>query len=1664
MSKSHRRGMSRARRHRQSFVAEPIENRLLLSAGGFTAGGIQGDYYASPDLSGSVAFARQDVRIDFNWGNLLTPGGSTSPAFASVGHDNFSARWTGQVVAGYSQTYTFTTLVDAADGSRVLIRPAGSGAWTTLVDDWTAHATSAAGSFALSAGATYDIEMDYYHTTGAAEASLHWSSASMADQVIQPAGITGVNAVTYASSIYADAMKGGRTFWEGGVAQDANGWPLADATNIPWEGVDPASVAGTYLLTFNGEAQVTAATGGAPLFVAGGSDYYNTLPKGVGYDPASNTTTATMTLPATTAGILSLEFVNSQRTAAGPSDTGVTNVQLMKPTSPGASTYYPAGTLFTDSGLAAMSAFTTERWLTANGDTTQVNWSDRVLPSYFKAETTGTSEVWEDLVMFSNETGKDLYISIPMNASSDYVTKLAELIKYGSDGVNPYTSAQASPAYPGLNPNLKVYVEWSNETWNWGFAQAGAGLQDATAAVQNNTAEGQIINYDNSAPNNLWQRWTALKTVEASDSFRAVWGDAAMGDSVRMLLEYQYYNLQDTAYTELGFINNYFDNGDGQQHVTTPHPVSYYIWGAGGPVYYGFNNTSGVQNPAAVPDFSFESPSIPAATAQVDPVGARWTFSGNSGIYNRGSDVSVQVGALGYPAVPSDGSQAAFIGDTGSISTTINFTSTGVFAIQLDGANAYGSPNAIHVYLDGQEITPNGDSDKATSVPWTPGDQPGYNYGVFSTLGTAPFTINTTGNHVLTITGTGAPGTYTYLDNVKVASEDAIFNSGLAGVSTVDSYQGEINLEARYALEYGLNDVAYEGGWVSVGSPLLSYAEFVDPRAEQTTIDSIDDFAEAGGSLYLTGTFPAWPTDDMQDATTSPVYQGVEVADAALPAARTTPAAHLFFDTDQPATSQQNVYNSVIASAGGAELGMKFQSDEAGYVTGVRFWAGTQNTGAHTGELWSDSGQLLATATFGNVTAGGWQQVYFSSPVAINANTTYIVSYHTTASSIADTPGGFTSSIDNQNLHGLATGVDGNNGVFALGAASAFPSSSDGQSPNYWVDAIFSDHVPVAPSAPFNLRATANSPTQVTVTWTDSAGEVTEYDVERSTDGVNYTLIGRVYEQFQYVDTTATPGTTYYYRMSAQNAGSYSWDVVTQVTTPAPIGPTGTASFISADTTTAGNWTGLYGSDGYEILGGNSASLPIYAQLTAAGQSSYVWQQNATDRRAPLTSPGSTSRIASCDFSGTSFTLNLDLTDGQSHEVALYMTDYDSQGRSQAVQVIDAATGDVLDSRSLSNFAGGQWLVWNLSGNLEIKLTNVGGVNAVASAIAFGPMPVAAKSTASFVSNDSTTGGTWNGLYGSDGYSIIGGKTNLSAYAQLSAANAQSWTWQPGTTDSRALQQSAGSSTRTAACDYAATSFSLDLNLIDGQLHRVGLYMVDYDSLGRAQTIQVADAATGAILDTRTVSQFVAGQWMFWNLSGHVKITISCTAGPNAVLSGIVFDPVKVAGSASASFVKTDTTTLGKWNGGYGSDGSSVFNSTTNLPSYAQVTPLGQQAYTWQPNTTDPRAAQTGPGSTAQIGACYYSPTSFSLDLNLTDGKQHQVALYLVDYDRQGRSETVQVTDAASGAVLDTQSLSSFQGGEYLVWNVSGHMRITITCTAGANAVASGLFFDPTTT
>ncbi|NKK43973.1 DUF4082 domain-containing protein [Rhizobium leguminosarum] len=131
------------------------------------------------------------------------------------------------------------------------------------------------------------------------------------------------------------------------------------------------------------------------------------------------------------------------------------------------------------------------------------------------------------------------------------------------------------------------------------------------------------------------------------------------------------------------------------------------------------------------------------------------------------------------------------------------------------------------------------------------------------------------------------------------------------------------------------------------------------------------------------------------------------------------------------------------------ELGVKFQSSVVGTVSGIRFYKSSLDTGTHTGSLWSSTGTRLATLTFTNETASGWQTATFTSPVTLTAGQTYTASYHTNVGNYSTTANYFLSNVTSGPLTAPASG----NGVYNYGN-SAFPTASFDQT-NYWVDVMF---------------------------------------------------------------------------------------------------------------------------------------------------------------------------------------------------------------------------------------------------------------------------------------------------------------------------------------------------------------------------------------------------------------------------------------------------------------------------------------------------------------------------------------------------------------------------------------------------------------------------------
>ena len=401
------------------------------------------------------------------------------------------------------------------------------------------------------------------------------------------------------SFAFVDAMKHARP-WQtlnmrAQASKDQNDWPTEDAGTVIYTGT-AEHINGTYKLIFNGQGEIGWVYGGYTMHVANQR-----------YDEATNTTTADVTITMTSkkGASFGISIRKSRRTASAPVGSGFTNMRLYRPGYP-----TDGSVVFTDYYVKAMqigSVIRTMDWNATNGNT-MVNWADRNTPLTFQKPIppyighngsrmggtppgSQTAVALEHHIQLANETGRDLWINVPVVADDDFVTKMAQAIKYGTDGTNPYTSPQSHPAYPPLKGNLNVYVEYANETWN---CAGGFWCFYVIADIVKNLPSSHPI-YAIAPQNSIYYtnyRYTAYRIAQISDLFRTVFGDSAMMNRVRPVLMSQKGSggTFGEGFTQLTWLDQY----GAQLHP--PRTVNSYICGSGGSAYYGVKKMSGNPN------------------------------------------------------------------------------------------------------------------------------------------------------------------------------------------------------------------------------------------------------------------------------------------------------------------------------------------------------------------------------------------------------------------------------------------------------------------------------------------------------------------------------------------------------------------------------------------------------------------------------------------------------------------------------------------------------------------------------------------------------------------------------------------------------------------------------------------------------------------------------------------------------------------------------------------------------------------------------------------------------------------------------------------------------------------------------------------------------------
>ena len=335
---------------------------------------------------------------------------------------------------------------------------------------------------------------------------------------------------------------------------DDKGWPAVDAQYIvdfrpvaEWSSSidDPEvyriDVSGIWKCSFNGEASVSA--------VAGGSI------ENLSFDAGNNLSSFDFVVPQGSHGFFLINFTNTRRTSMSGLNTGFTNFKMLRPG------YDNDDKLFHAPFLALFDTIPFEaiRYMVFTGTNgrdpdypAQIQWSNRKLPDDAGQVDLPTinkmgGACWDHVIDIANRTQADPWINVPVSASTDYVTQLANMFK------------------EQLNPGLKIYVESSNEVWNSapGFEQTLYNSQQAAALgltdIQNH----------------------ARRTVELAEIFESAFGTGSLNNQVRVLLCYHKPMLKWSVIPMLEYI--------GDQHGIP----SDYLWAIGCQTYFSGGHEQG---------------------------------------------------------------------------------------------------------------------------------------------------------------------------------------------------------------------------------------------------------------------------------------------------------------------------------------------------------------------------------------------------------------------------------------------------------------------------------------------------------------------------------------------------------------------------------------------------------------------------------------------------------------------------------------------------------------------------------------------------------------------------------------------------------------------------------------------------------------------------------------------------------------------------------------------------------------------------------------------------------------------------------------------------------------------------------------------------------------
>ena len=174
--------------------------------------------------------------------------------------------------------------------------------------------------------------------------------------------------------------------------------------------------------------------------------------------------------------------------------------------------------------------------------------------------------------------------------------------------------------------------------------------------------------------------------------------------------------------------------------------------------------------------------------------------------------------------------------------------------------------------------------------------------------------------------------------------------------------------------------------------------------------------------------------------------------------------------------------------------------------------------------------------------------------------------------------------------------------------------------------------------------------------------------------------------------------------------------------------------------------------------------------------------------------------------------------------------------------------------------------------------------------------PPAPKATVSFLGQETSLGGNWPQLFGSEGHAIATLPQILPSGLEFQLLKGSQHLWEATTADGRAPRKSTSDTTRIAAAWFDGDSVRLSISAVTAK--DVSLYFLDWDRAGRIQDLNVLDGDTGVPLYHARIENFADGKYLKFRLQGAVIFDLKKITGPNAVVSAVLMGGAPFGGNA----------------------------------------------------------------------------------------------------------------------------------------------------------------------